>query len=162
MRVRGIIWSITISLVVLTIGALALSQILPSAGVVSGDHGTEQHLEIEDEDQDEIDPEACATVVEKELLGPVNVATSTVLELPESPAGEGVDVLREQMIIKVIAACNVDDEDGDPPNEERDLDIDIEIFSIICEIRDDLSVKARCEIFRVAQETNAVGADAFP
>ena len=120
-----IFWSIIISLVVLTIGALALSQILPSAGVVSGDHGTEQHLEIEDEDQDEIDPEACATVVEKEVLGPVTSTIAVLLPTTTIPVLQGVPgtttvlFLREQMIVKIIAACNVDDEDGDPPNEER-------------------------------------------
>ncbi len=149
MRVRRIIWSITISLVVLTIGALALSEFL-SGGVVSGDHGIEgkTHLTEVDEDSDEIDPEACQTTTFKELEGPIT-ATSTVLGLP----GSG-DVLREQMIVKFFAACNVDDEVR-PPNLERELDVDIEVFSIICEKRDDLSEHARCEVLRVAQEDNA-------
>ena len=156
MRVRRIFWSITIPLLGLTIGVLAWSQFLASAGEVSGFHAGEgdDHLTEIRQDQDEIDPEACATVVHKETLGPINTsglatASSTVLGLP----GNG-DVLRQQMIVKVIAACNVDDEVRDP-NLERELDVEIEVFSIICEIRDDLSVPARCEVLRVAQKDNA-------
>lgn len=142
---------IPLSLLIAFALVISWSYITVTVPSVSGDHGIEgkQHLTEIDEDQDEIDPEACAIVVEKELEGPIT-ATSTVLNLP----GTG-DVLRAQMIIKVISACNVDDEDGAPPNEERDLDVDIEVFSIICEKRDDLSVAARCEVLRVAQEENA-------
>ena len=157
MRVRRIIWSITIPLVVLTIGALALSEFM-SGGVVSGQAppDTDTHLppfQVK-QDQDEIDPEACATVVHKEIEGPITSAFSVIPDFPQSPATGTVLVIRQQMIVKVIQACNVDDE-IEPPNLERDLDIDIEIFSIICEKRQDLSVTARCEIFRVAQEDNA-------
>ena len=154
MTLRRIILSITIPLVVLTIGALALSEFL-SGGVVSGDHGIEGrlHLSDVDEDSDEIDPEACQTTTHKELEGPIT-ATSSVLGLPRSRATGTVPVLREQMIVKFFAACNVDDE-IEPPNLERELDVDIEVFSIICEKRDDLSRHARCEVLRVAQEDNA-------
>ena len=102
------------------------------------------------EDQDEIDPEACATVVQKELEGPIIV--DNPIFLTSIPAG--AELIREQMIIKIIQACNVDDEIR-PPNLDRDLDTDIEVFSIICEKVTDLSVQARCEILRVAQEENA-------
>ncbi len=99
------------------------------------------------EDQDEIDPEACATVVQKELEGPIVVDNPILLTSLTT-------VLREQMIIKIIQACNVDDEIR-PPNLDRDLDVDIEVFSIICEKAVDLGVTARCEVQRVAQSENA-------
>jgi len=110
------------------------------------------------EDQDEIDPEACATVVQKELEGPI-VITNPIFEPFKSDpvfATSGVtgNVIREQMIIKIIQTCNVDDPIR-PPNLERELDTDIEIFSIICEKAVDLSTTARCEILRIAQEDNA-------
>ncbi len=148
---------ITILLALLIAVALVAtwSYFTVSVPPVSGDHGIEgdTHLTFADEDSDEIDPEACQTTTEKELEGPILV-TSTVLDLPESDAGPSVGVLREQMIVKFFAACNVDDEFRDP-NLERELDIDIEVFSIICEKRADLSVAARCEVLRVAQEDNA-------
>ena len=148
---------ITILLVLLTAVALVAtwSYFTVSVPSVSGDHGIEgkTHLTFADEDSDEIDPEACQTTTEKELEGPI-LTTLTVLDLPESVDGPSVGVLREQMIVKFMAACNVDDEFRDP-NLERELDVDIEVFSIICEKRDDLSVHARCEVLRVAQEDNA-------
>jgi len=102
-----------------------------------------------DEDQDEIDPEACATTILKIIEGPVAVDNPFLLD-PVPASG----VLREQTIAQVIQACNVDDEIR-PPNLDRDLDVDIEVFSIICEKAVDLSVTARCEVLRVAQKENA-------
>ena len=97
-------------------------------------------------ESDEVDPEACLIVVQKELEGPILVE------------GEGgtKSLLREQEIIKVISACNVDDEIR-PPNLERELDVDIEVFSSICEKRVDLSEPAICDVVRVAQDRNAPG-----
>ena len=105
-----------------------------------------------DEDQDEIDPEACATVILKIIEGPILVDSAVIRPLLTPPAGESV--VREQVIVHIIQACNVDDEIR-PPNLERELDTDIEVFSIICEKLSDLSEEARCEALRVAQEDNS-------
>ena len=106
-----------------------------------------------DEDADEIDPEACLTVVQKITEGPILIqtnATNTPILLPRPfPAR----FIREQTIVTVIQACNVDDEIR-PPNLDRDLDTDIEVFSIICEKAADLGATARCEALRVAQDDN--------
>lgn len=91
-------------------------------------------------ESDEVDPEACLIVIQKELEGPILVESEF-----------GGSVLREQEIIKVIQACNVDDEIR-PPNLERDLDVDIEVFSSICEKRVNLNAPAICDVVRVAQD----------
>jgi len=108
-----------------------------------------------DEDQDEIDPKACATVILKIIEGPVLVDSAVIPPLITPPPGEGV--LREQVIVHIIQACNVDDPDqvNNPANEQREIDTEIEVFSIICEKLSDLSVEARCEALRVAQEDNS-------
>ena len=108
-----------------------------------------------DEDQDEIDPKACATVILKMIEGPVLVDSPVIPPLLTPPAGESV--VREQVIVHIIQACNVDDRDtvNNPPNEQREIDTEIEVFSIICEKLSDLSAEARCEALRVAQEDNS-------
>ena len=105
-----------------------------------------------DEDQDEIDPEACATVILKIIKGPILVGSAVIRPLLTPPTG--VSVVREQTLVTVIQACNVDDEIR-PPNLDRDLDTDIEVFSVICEELSDLSAEARCEALRVAQDDNS-------
>ena len=108
-----------------------------------------------DEDQDEIDPRACATVILKMIEGPILVDSSVLPPLLTPPAGESV--VREQVIVHIIQACNVDDRDAvnNPPNEQREIDTEIEVFSIICEKLTDLSAEARCEALRVAQDDNS-------
>ena len=105
-----------------------------------------------DEDQDEIDPRACATVILKVIEGPILVDFAVLPPLLDPPAG--VSVVREQVITHHIMACNVDDR-VDPPNLQREIDSEIEIFSIICEKLSDLSAEARCEALRVAQDDNS-------
>ena len=105
-----------------------------------------------DEDADEIDPEACLTVVQKITEGPILIqksAGNAAILLP----GDPTRFIREQTLVTVIQACNVDDEIR-PPNLERDLDTDIEVFSVICEKADDLGATAACEARRVAQDEN--------
>ena len=103
------------------------------------------------EEADEIDPEACLITILKIIEGPILVSNAVIPPFLTPPAG--VSVVREQTIAQVISACNVDDEVR-PPNLERELDVDIEVFSIICEKLSDLSRAARCEALRVAQDDN--------
>ena len=107
------------------------------------------------EEADEIDPEACLTTTLKLIEGPILVDFAVIRPLLITPTPPpDVSVVREQTIAQIIQSCNVDDEVR-PPNLERELDTDIEVFSIICEKLSDLSVQARCEVLRVAQEENA-------
>jgi len=110
-----------------------------------------------DEDQDEIDPKACATVILKMIEGPVLVDSSVIQPALTIPVGESV--VREQVIVHIIQACNVDDRDepclSGQPCFQREIDTEIEVFSIICEKLSDLSEEARCEALRVAQEDNS-------
>lgn len=114
--------------------------------------GDIRNFTVVDEDQDEIDPEACATTILKiiEEKGPVAAVIRPLI----TDGVTGSDVFRVQTIVEVIQACNVDDEIRDP-NLERELDVDIEVFSIICDKAVDLRTEARCEAKRVAQEDNS-------
>ena len=100
------------------------------------------------EEADEIDPEACLTTILKIIEGPILVGKAVIPPKLKAPAGESV--VREQTIVQIIQACNVDDEIR-PPNLERELDVDIEVFSIICEKLSDLSADAVCREERVDQ-----------
>ena len=106
-------------------------------------------------DGEEVDPEACLTFVQKELEGPILIQTTAEDDLQETieTLFGGRKVLQEQEIIKVIQACNVDDE-VEPINLERDLDVDIEIFSVNCRKAVTLDVHADCVVLRVAQDRN--------
>jgi len=104
------------------------------------------------EEADEIDPESCLITILKIIEGPILVGDAVIPPTLTPPAGQSV--VREQTIAQVISMCNVDDEVR-PPNLVRELDVDIEVFSIICEKLSDLSKTARCEAFRVAQEEDA-------
>jgi len=103
------------------------------------------------EEAEAVDPEACLITILKIIEGPELVANAVIEPLLTPPAG--VSVVREQTIVQIKSACNVDDEIR-PPNLERELNVDIEVFSIICEKLSDLSQRARCEVLRVAQDDN--------
>ena len=140
--------NIVVLLLILTIvAALAVGSVATrTAPTVSGQPGALPNLQVGPArvnvrnfivtEADEIDPEACLIVTEKEEEE-VTIAGTVFL----------------QEIITVISACNVDDEIR-PPNLERELDVDIEVFSLLCNKDVDLNRDAVCTVVRVAQEEN--------
>ena len=144
---RNFVVLLLLSAIVAVVAALAVGSVAtaPATQVTGEFQSLGIKLDIKTAD-DEIDPEACLIFIEKELQRPEPL---TELEF------KGNTIIREQEIIKVISACNVDDPIR-PPNLERELDVDIEIFSVRCDKDVALNRDAVCVVERVAQEEDLI------